>query len=118
MLTKSDSWGWEGWTGVWDGNVLKLGCDDGCTTINIITFIELFKKRPIVCVRPGIPLPRLVGPLTVVKSCCFWWVGQWHKAAQRVTCSYLSELMEHTRQNPNVALFSSPHIFKLLYLLS
>ena len=43
MLTKSDSWGWEGWTGVWDGNVLKLGCDDGCTTINIIKFIE-FKK--------------------------------------------------------------------------
>ena len=26
--------------GVWDGNVLKLGCDDGCTTINIIKFIE------------------------------------------------------------------------------
>ena len=22
--------------GVWDGNVLKSGCDDGCTTINII----------------------------------------------------------------------------------
>ena len=31
--------------GVWDGNVLKLGCDDGCTTINIIKFTELFKKR-------------------------------------------------------------------------
>ena len=28
--------------GVWDGNVLKLGCDDGCTTINIIKFIEFF----------------------------------------------------------------------------
>ena len=27
--------------GVWDGNVVKLGCDDGCTTINIIKFIEL-----------------------------------------------------------------------------
>ena len=25
--------------GVWDGNVLKLGYDDGCTTINIIKFI-------------------------------------------------------------------------------
>ena len=35
--------GREGWTGVWDGNVLKLGCDDGCATINIIKFIE-FKK--------------------------------------------------------------------------
>ena len=27
--------------GVWDGNVLKSGCDDGCTTINIIKFTEL-----------------------------------------------------------------------------
>ena len=36
--------GVEGWAGVWDGNVLKLGCDDGYTTINIIKFIELFKK--------------------------------------------------------------------------
>ena len=30
----------EGKLGVWDGNVVKLGCDDGCTTINIIKFIE------------------------------------------------------------------------------
>ena len=29
--------------GVWDGNVIKFGCDDGCTTINIIKFIELQK---------------------------------------------------------------------------
>ena len=28
---------------VWDGNV-KLGCDDGCTTINIVKFIELKKE--------------------------------------------------------------------------
>ena len=27
--------------GVWNGNVLRLGCDDGCTTINTIKFIEL-----------------------------------------------------------------------------
>ena len=27
--------------GVWDGNVLKLGYDDDCTTTNIIKFIEL-----------------------------------------------------------------------------
>ena len=26
--------------GVWDGNVLKLGCDNSYTTINIIKFIE------------------------------------------------------------------------------
>ena len=30
--------------GVWDGNVVKSGCDDGCTTINIIKFIVFFKK--------------------------------------------------------------------------
>ena len=30
--------------GVWDGNVLKLDCDDGWTTINIIKFIELKKE--------------------------------------------------------------------------
>ena len=29
-----------GCLGVWDGNVLKLGCDDSCTTINRIKFIE------------------------------------------------------------------------------
>ena len=28
--------------GVWDGNAIKLGCDDHCTTINVIKFI---KKR-------------------------------------------------------------------------
>ena len=35
--------GWGGWDGlgVWDGNVIKLGCDDGYTTINIIKCIEL-----------------------------------------------------------------------------
>lgn len=33
----------EGWTGGWNGDVLKLGCDDGCTTI--IKFIELLKKK-------------------------------------------------------------------------
>ena len=27
--------------GVWDGNAVKLGCDDHCTTINVIKFIEL-----------------------------------------------------------------------------
>ena len=26
--------------GVWDGNATKLGCDDRCTTINVIKFIE------------------------------------------------------------------------------
>ena len=31
--------------GVWSGNAIKLGCDDHCTTINTIKFIELKKKR-------------------------------------------------------------------------
>ena len=35
--------GRKGWIGAWDGNVLKLGCDDGYTTINIIKFIELLQ---------------------------------------------------------------------------
>ena len=32
--------------GVWDGNAIKFGCDDHCTTINVIKFIEL-KKNPL-----------------------------------------------------------------------
>ena len=31
--------------GVWDGNVVKSGCDDGCTTINIIKFIDFKNKN-------------------------------------------------------------------------
>ena len=30
--------------GVWKGNAIKLGCDDNCTTINVIKFIELKDK--------------------------------------------------------------------------
>ena len=30
---------------VWNGNVVKLGCDYGYTTINIIKFIEFLKKK-------------------------------------------------------------------------
>ena len=36
--------GWGG-LGVWDGNAIKLGCDDHCTTINVIKFIELKSKN-------------------------------------------------------------------------
>ena len=39
--------GGRGRLGVWDGNVPKLGCDDGCTTKNIIKFIEFFKKMSV-----------------------------------------------------------------------
>ena len=42
MVTKGDML----WRGVvWDGNVVKLDCDDGCTTTNVIKLTELFKKK-------------------------------------------------------------------------
>ena len=45
LVSKGDKWvGERGGLGVWDGNVLKLGWDNGCTTINIIKFIDLFKN--------------------------------------------------------------------------
>ena len=31
--------GWGDALGVWGGNALKLGCDDRCTTVNVIKFI-------------------------------------------------------------------------------
>ena len=38
QLPKETGWRrWGAW--VWDGNVVKVGCGDGCTTINIIKFI-------------------------------------------------------------------------------
>ena len=43
MVTKGDTLGeGRGVLGAWDGNVLKLDFDDGCTTINVIKFMELF----------------------------------------------------------------------------
>ena len=32
--------GWRDAVGVWNGNAIKLGCNDHCTTINVIKFIE------------------------------------------------------------------------------
>ena len=32
--------GWEDALGLWDGNAIKLDCDDHSTTINVIKFIE------------------------------------------------------------------------------
>ena len=71
--------------GVWDGSVVKLGCDDGCTTINMIKFIELKKKK--------IPLPWLgslwgaasiPGPLQWVKRI-------WHCHSCGIGCSCSSD---------------------------
>ena len=44
MVTKGDRLGGRIYWRFGDGNVLKLGCDDGCTTVNIIKFTEFFKK--------------------------------------------------------------------------
>ena len=32
--------GWRVVPGVWDGNAIKLGCDDHCTTTNIINSLS------------------------------------------------------------------------------
>ena len=40
MLSKERGWGVGDGLGFWDGNAIKLGCDDQCTTINVIKFIE------------------------------------------------------------------------------
>ena len=32
--------GWGDDMGVWDRNAIQFGCDDCCTTITVITFIE------------------------------------------------------------------------------
>ena len=41
MVTKGDRFGGRDGLGVWDGNILKLGCDHGFTIINIIKINEL-----------------------------------------------------------------------------
>ena len=37
---KQVCWGWGDGLGVWDGNAIELDCDDHCTTITVIKFIE------------------------------------------------------------------------------
>ena len=32
--------GWGNALGLWDGNAIKLGCDDHCTTINVINSLS------------------------------------------------------------------------------
>ena len=45
MVSKGDWLGGEGdGLGVSDGNTIKLGCDDHCTTINVIKLTELKNK--------------------------------------------------------------------------
>ena len=37
--------GWGDALRVWDGNAIKLGCDDHCTTINVMNSLNNIKKR-------------------------------------------------------------------------
>ena len=39
--------GWGDELGVWNGNAIKLGCDDHCTTINVINSLSNKNKQKI-----------------------------------------------------------------------
>ena len=43
--------GWGDGLGVWDGNAIKLGCDDHCTTINVMNSLNNKKKNGIIIER-------------------------------------------------------------------
>ena len=43
MVSKGERLGVGGMLGVWDGNVIKLGCDDHCKTINVINSMVIKK---------------------------------------------------------------------------
>jgi len=46
MVCKGDSLGGAGGcTGVWDGNPIKLDCDDHCSTINVINSLSDKKMK-------------------------------------------------------------------------
>ena len=40
MVSKGDSWGGGNARGLWDGNSIKLDCDDHCTTTNVINSLS------------------------------------------------------------------------------
>ena len=42
---KETGWGWVDELGVWDGNPIKLDCDDHCTTTNVINSLSNKKKK-------------------------------------------------------------------------
>ena len=37
---KETVWGWGDSLGLWDGNPIKMDCDDYCTTINVINSLS------------------------------------------------------------------------------
>ena len=45
LFLKETGWEMGDRLGVWDGIVIKLGCDDHCTTLNVVKFIEFKKKK-------------------------------------------------------------------------
>ena len=46
MVSKGESLGGGGMLEVWDGNVIKLDCDDHCTTTNVINSLSnIYKKK-------------------------------------------------------------------------
>ena len=42
---KETVWGWGDALGVWDGNPIKLDCDDHCITINVINSLSNKKRK-------------------------------------------------------------------------
>ena len=45
MVSKGDIQGVGGCAGVWNGNPIKLDCDDHCTSINVINSLSKKKKE-------------------------------------------------------------------------
>ena len=45
MVSKGENLGAGGMLGVWDRNFIKLGCDDHCTTINVINSLSNIKEK-------------------------------------------------------------------------
>ena len=68
MVTKGERLGEKDGLGIWDGNI-KLACDDGCITTNIIKFIEFLKSSSFIfyywAVFHCINIPKFVYPLLV-----------------------------------------------------
>jgi len=46
MVSEGDSFGgWGDALGLWNGNPVKLGCDDHCTAINVINSLSNKKRQ-------------------------------------------------------------------------